>query len=117
MYNMQLYFKKEHIQYTGSFKERGARYTLIKLTPDQAAKGVIAASTGNHALAMAYHGQLLSIPVTLVMPITAPIMRVTACRQFGADVVVHGSHMGVSRDHALMLAQGEFHDQADNLQN
>jgi threonine dehydratase len=66
----------EYMQFTGSFKERGARYTLIKLILEQKAKGVIAASAGNHAQALAFHGGLLKIPVTVVMPIVAPIMKV-----------------------------------------
>ena len=53
---MEIYLKKDYMQYTGSFKERGARYTLIMLTDEQKRKGVISASAGNHAQAMAYHG-------------------------------------------------------------
>ena len=58
---MDIYLKKDYMQYTGSFKERGARFTLQMLTQDQKSNGVIAASAGNHALALAYHGGLLSI--------------------------------------------------------
>ncbi|VDM49095.1 unnamed protein product [Toxocara canis] len=61
---MELYFKKEFLQATGSFKERGARYALLKLTEEEKRRGVIAASAGNHALALCYHGQSLQIPVT-----------------------------------------------------
>ena len=57
---MDIYLKKDYMQYTGSFKERGARFTLLMLTEDQKSNGVIAASAGNHALALAYHGGLLS---------------------------------------------------------
>ncbi len=56
---MEIYLKKDYMQYTGSFKERGARYTLLKLDEEQKARGVIAASAGNHAQALAYHGGLL----------------------------------------------------------
>ena len=58
---IQIFFKKDYMQYTGSFKERGARYTLMMLEPSQKKKGVIAASAGNHALALAYHGGQLGI--------------------------------------------------------
>ena len=57
---MDIYLKKDYMQYTGSFKERGARFTLLMLTDDQKRDGVIAASAGNHALALAYHGGQLS---------------------------------------------------------
>jgi len=104
-FNMELYFKKEQMQYTGSFKERGARYTLLMLSKEQKAKGVIAASAGNHALAMAFHGQQLQIPVTLVMPITAPIMKVSGCRGFNAEVILKGNDISESREHALRLGR------------
>ena len=67
--NMQLFFKKDYMQYTGSFKERGARYTLMMLTAEQRRAGVIAASAGNHALALCYHGRELGVTVTVVMPV------------------------------------------------
>src|SRR5438309_5929171 len=63
-----VFCKLDHLQMTGSFKERGARNKLLQLTPEQKRRGIIAASAGNHALALAYHGSLLSIPVTVVMP-------------------------------------------------
>ena len=69
---IQLYFKKEFMHRTGSFKERGARNALKMLSPQQKKTGVIAASAGNHALGLAYHGQLLGIPVYLVMPVGSP---------------------------------------------
>src|SRR4051794_34112654 len=71
----EVYCKLDHLQMTGSFKERGARNKLLQLTPDQQRHGVIAASAGNHALALAYHGNLLSIPVTVVMPKWAPLVK------------------------------------------
>ena len=102
--DMEMYFKKDYMQFTGSFKERGARYTLIKLTPEQKEKGVIAASAGNHAQALAYHGGLLNIPVTVVMPIVAPIMKVENCMNYGANVIIQGADMEESKFHALKLA-------------
>ncbi|XP_076057757.1 uncharacterized protein LOC143035096 [Oratosquilla oratoria] len=105
--NMDIFFKKEFNQYTGSFKERGARYTLLMLTDEQKKKGVIAASAGNHALALSYHGQDLGIPVTVVMPLVAPIMKVQACRQYGANVIVRGNDIGEGRVYALKKAKEE----------
>ncbi|KAK3849941.1 hypothetical protein Pcinc_043322, partial [Petrolisthes cinctipes] len=92
-------------QYTGSFKERGARYTLLMLSEEQQKKGVIAASAGNHALALCYHGQDLGIPVTVVMPLVAPIMKVQACRQYGANIIVKGNDIGECREFALRMAK------------
>src|SRR5947208_11332535 len=71
----EIYCKLDHLQLTGSFKERGARNKLLQLDPDARHAGVIAASAGNHASALAYHGQLLSIPVTVVMPKWAPLVK------------------------------------------
>lgn len=103
-FGMDLFFKKEFLQATGSFKERGARNTLMKLLPDQKKLGVIAASAGNHALALAYHGQDLGIPVTVVMPIVAPLMKVSLCRQYGANVLILGNHIGESKEFAMRMA-------------
>ncbi|XP_065582889.1 L-threonine ammonia-lyase-like isoform X2 [Artemia franciscana] len=98
---MQVYFKKDFLQYTGSFKERGARYTLLSLSEEQKQVGVIAASAGNHALALSYHGKQLGIPVTVVMPTIAPIMKVHLCKQYGADIVIYGSDIGESKEFAM----------------
>ena len=77
-----VYFKNEFRQFTGSFKERGARNAILKLMRDKGSslRGVIAASAGNHALALAYHGQQLGVPVTVVMPTVAPLAKVDKCR-------------------------------------
>merc|ERR1712142_1453791 len=103
--DMEVYFKKDYMQFTGSFKERGARYTLIKLTPEQKKIGVIAASAGNHAQALAYHGGQLGIPVTVVMPVVAPIMKVENCKKYGANIIIHGENIGEARDKALVLGK------------
>eukprot|EP00966_Prymnesium_polylepis_P072309 1679556-Prymnesium_polylepis.1 len=71
-----LYFKKEQLQFTGSFKERGARNAIMSLDHEQRKAGVIAASAGNHALALAWHGPQLDVPVTVVMPTVAPMTKV-----------------------------------------
>jgi len=96
-----LWLKSEHQQFTGSFKERGARNALLSLPPDQRQHGVVAASAGNHALALAWHGASLGIPVTVVMPTVAPMAKVDKCRKLGAHVVIAGEHIGEARAHAL----------------
>src|SRR5258708_28712717 len=79
---MKIFCKLEYLQRTGSFKERGARNALLLLSPEQKQRGVIAASAGNHALGLSYHGQLLGIPVTVVMPRFAPLTKVVNCQRF-----------------------------------
>src|SRR2546425_12925722 len=74
---MKIFCKLEYLQRTGSFKERGARNALLLLSPKQRHAGVIAASAGNHALGLAYHGKSLGIPVTVVMPRFAPLNKAT----------------------------------------
>jgi threonine synthase len=85
-----VYFKNEFRQFTGSFKERGARNAILKLMREKgtALRGVIAASAGNHALALAYHGQLLGVPVTVVMPTVAPLAKVDKCRVRSLTLIV-----------------------------
>ena len=96
-----LFLKNEHQQFTGSFKERGARNSLLSLSPAEAALGVVAASAGNHALALSWHGASLGIPVTVVMPTLAPMAKVDKCRVFGANVVIAGEHIGEARKFAM----------------
>ncbi|MCG3149116.1 MAG: L-threonine ammonia-lyase [Verrucomicrobiae bacterium] len=104
----QIFCKLDYLQRTGSFKERGARNALLLLPTDQRAQGVIAASAGNHALGLAYHGQLLGVPVTVVMPRFAPLIKVATCRRLGATVVLHGETLAAAKAHAeeLTVAQG-----------
>ncbi|KAK2167691.1 hypothetical protein LSH36_25g05016 [Paralvinella palmiformis] len=102
-----LYFKKEFLQTTGSFKERGARYTLMMLAPEQKKIGVVAASAGNHALALAYHGQDLNIPVTVVMPKIAPMMKVQNCKNYGAKVIIFGEDIGEAKSYCMKLCKEE----------
>uniref|UniRef100_A0A0A9XU89 L-serine deaminase n=2 Tax=Lygus hesperus TaxID=30085 RepID=A0A0A9XU89_LYGHE len=102
---VDIYFKKDFLQYTGSFKERGACYALRMLTDEQKSKGVISASLGNHALALCYHGKLLHIPVTVVMPVVAPIMKIQACKSHGATVVVKGKNMKEAKQIAMKMAK------------
>lgn len=102
-----IYCKLEYLQRTGSFKERGARNALLLLSPEQKQRGVIAASAGNHALGLAYHAQLLGIPVTVVMPRFAPITKVSNCRRLKANVVLHGTDISESRVRADAIAAEE----------
>ena len=97
---LQVYCKMENLQRTGSFKERGARNALLTLSEEAQRRGVIAASAGNHALGLSYHGQLLKIPVTVVMPQFAPLTKVTNCRRFGAEVILHGNSFAEARSRA-----------------
>lgn len=104
---MSVYLKKDFLQTTGSFKERGACYALLMLSDEKKKKGVISASLGNHALALSYHGHRLNIPVTVVMPILAPIMKVQACKRYGANVVVKGADMKEAKQIAMQMASDE----------
>lgn len=90
--NQQVYLKLENLQMTGSFKERGALNRIAVLTPEQAARGVIAASAGNHAQGVAYHATKRGIKALIVMPLTTPLVKVTATREFGADVLLYGAN-------------------------
>jgi len=101
---MQVFCKMEHLQRTGSFKERGARNALLLLTSEQKRKGVIAASAGNHALGLAWHGKLLGIPVTLVMPRFAPLTKVVNCQRLGATVTLHGANISEAHAQADIVA-------------
>ena len=100
----RVFCKQEHLQRTGSFKERGARNALAQLAPEAAQRGVIAASAGNHALGLSWHGRALGVPVTVVMPRFAPLVKVARCRQFGATVVLHGDTFDEARSEAARLA-------------
>lgn len=99
--------KLDNLQRTGSFKERGARNALLRLPLAQKKRGVIAASAGNHALGLAYHGQLLGIPVTVVMPDYAPLIKITTCEKLGARVIVRGRDFTESRAIADALVASE----------
>ena len=102
-----VYCKLDYLQRTGSFKERGARNALLKLDDARRRRGVIAASAGNHAQGVAYHGALLGIPVTVVMPQFAALIKVTNCRQLGARIVLHGADLSEARVMAEQMARDE----------
>ena len=85
------FVKLENLQMTGSFKERGAANLLLQLDAAARARGVVAASAGNHGLGVAFHASRLGIPAVIVMPEWAPLIKVTSCRRYGAEVILHGA--------------------------
>ena len=103
----QVYLKFENLQFTASFKERGACNKLSQLTPEQSAAGVIAMSAGNHAQGVAYHAQRLGLRAVIVMPRFTPGVKVERTRGFGAEVILHGDTLDDARAHALALADSQ----------
>jgi len=103
----EVYCKLEFLQRTGSFKERGARNALLLLSAEKKQRGVIAASAGNHALALAYHGGQLGVPVTVVMPTYAPLVKQVNCRRAGAKIVLHGATFGEAKAKADEIAAAQ----------
>lgn len=87
-----MHVKLENLQMTGSFKERGALNKLLCLGDEARRKGVIAASAGNHALGLSYHAQRLKVPAIVVMPVSAPLIKVAFTRRYGAEVVLQGQN-------------------------
>jgi threonine dehydratase len=102
---MEIFCKRDNLQRTGSFKERGARNALAQLPAEQQKRGVIAASAGNHAQALAYQGKLLGIPATVVMPKFAPLVKVNNCQKLGATVILHGKDFGEAKARAHEIAK------------
>ena len=103
----EVWLKFENLQFTAAYKERGALNKLLQLTPEERARGVIAASAGNHAQAVAYHGKRLGIPVTIVMPTSTPSMKVTQTEGHGAHVVLEGAIFDDAQAKAFELALSE----------
>lgn len=101
----QVYLKFENLQFTASFKERGALNKLLLLSDAERARGVIAMSAGNHAQGVAYHAQRLGLRAVIVMPRFTPGVKVERTRGFGAEVVLHGDSLAEARAHAYQLAQ------------
>jgi threonine dehydratase len=87
----RLWFKLENLQMTGSFKERGALNKLLSLSPRERDQGVVAASAGNHAQGVAYHAARQGIAARIYMPLTTPLIKVSATEEHGAEVVLHGA--------------------------
>jgi threonine dehydratase len=100
-----IWLKFENLQFTAAYKERGALNRLLQLGDNARKTGVIAASAGNHAQALAYHGGRLGIPVTIVMPETTPIVKVQQTRGHGAEVVLIGQDFDTAYAHARKLEQ------------
>ena len=103
----QIFLKFENLQYTASFKERGACNKLSQLTSEERERGVIAMSAGNHAQGVAYHAQRLGLRAVIVMPRFTPGVKIERTRGFGAEVVLHGDTLDESRNHALQMAQAQ----------
>jgi threonine dehydratase len=103
----QVFLKFENLQYTASFKERGACNKLAQLTAEERARGVIAMSAGNHAQGVAYHAQRLGLRAVIVMPRFTPGVKVERTRGFGAEVVLHGDTLEAAKAHARELAERE----------
>jgi len=100
----QVFIKFENLQFTGSFKERGALFKLLSLTPSEHSAGVIAMSAGNHAQAVAYHARRLGIPAVIVMPRFTPHVKVEHTKRFGAEVVLHGEDLTEAGEFASTTA-------------
>jgi threonine dehydratase len=105
MAGARVFFKLDNLQMTGSFKERGALNKLLLLSPDERKNGVIAASAGNHGLAVAFHAQRLGIPATIVMPRFAPLIKVSWARRYGAEVILAGMDFDEALAEARRLQQ------------
>ena len=104
----QVFLKFENLQFTASFKERGALNKLATMVAaGEPIKGVVAASAGNHAQGVAHHAQRLGLRAVIVMPLTTPMVKVERTRGFGAEVVLHGETFDEARGHALQIAANE----------
>lgn len=103
----EVWVKFDNLHFTGSFKERGALNRLLQLSPDERRRGVVAASAGNHAQALAYHGARLGVPVTIVMPEGTPFTKADGTRAHGATVVIKGQDFSGSTEEAHRLRDEE----------
>jgi threonine dehydratase len=100
-----VYLKLDNLQRTGAFKERGALNKLLTLTPEERTRGVIAASAGNHAQGLAYHAGRHGIRAQIVMPLTTPLIKVSATKGYGADVVLHGANYDEACEEAVRRSE------------
>jgi threonine dehydratase len=103
----QVYLKLENLQMTGSFKERGALNKLSLLMPEESARGVVAASAGNHAQGVAYHATRRGVRSIIVMPLATPLVKVTATKDFGGEVILHGANYDEACAEASRLCLSE----------
>src|SRR5207253_10839048 len=96
-----VYLKLDNLQRTGAFKERGALNKLLTLTEVERSRGVIAASAGNHAQGLAYHAGRHGIRAQICMPLPTPLIKVSATKGYGAEVVLHGANYDEACEEAL----------------
>ena len=101
----EVYIKCENLQFTNSFKDRGALVKLASLSESEARRGVIAMSAGNHAQAVAYHASRLGIPATIVMPEHTPFVKVANTEAFGAEIILSGSGLYEAQTRAVEIAE------------
>src|SRR6266852_3858296 len=100
-----IFLKLENLQMTGAFKERGALNKILTLTEEERRRGVIAASAGNHAQAVAYHATKRGIKAQICMPLTTPLVKVSATRGYGAEVILAGANYDEACEEALRRCQ------------
>src|SRR6267154_4721684 len=105
--NNSIFLKLDNQQRTGAFKERGALNKLLTLNKEELARGVIAASAGNHAQGVAYHSGRHGVRARIVMPLTTPLTKVSSTRAYGADVVLHGANYDEAYDKAVEQSRQE----------
>jgi threonine dehydratase len=105
--NNSIFLKLDNQQRTGAFKERGALNKLLTLTAEERARGVIAASAGNHAQGVAYHAGRHGIRARIVMPLPTPLTKVSSTRAYGADVLLHGANYDEAYAKALEQSRGD----------
>lgn len=105
IFGAEIWLKFENLQFTASFKERGALNRMLTLSETERAKGVIAVSAGNHAQGVAYHAQRMGVPAVIVMPRFTPTVKVANTRRFGAEVVLAGDTFDDAKAHGYELAQ------------
>lgn len=103
----RVFFKLENLQMTGSFKERGALHRLLTLDKKEAKRGVVAASAGNHGMAVAFHSKRLGIPSTIVMPVHAPLIKVTSVQRYGARTLLHGADYDAAFEEAKRISSDD----------
>src|SRR5450631_2426134 len=99
----KIYIKFENLQFTASFKERGALNCLLQLSAAERQRGVCTMSAGNHGQAVAYHAHRLGVPATIVMPRHTPFVKVQHTRSHGATVVLHGDTLAEAFEHSQQI--------------
>lgn len=107
MTGSRVFFKLENLQMTGSFKERGALNRLLTMDRSEAERGVVAASAGNHGMAVAFHSKRLEIPSTIVMPVHAPLIKATWVQRYGAKTILHGADYDAAFEEARRISNEE----------